>query len=45
MDRVFSTNENRNACRILMRKPKAKRPLGRRKCRRVVNFKMSFGEI
>jgi hypothetical protein len=37
--------EKRNAYRILVRKPKGKRPLGRPRRRWVGNIKMDFGEI
>jgi hypothetical protein len=37
--------EKRNACRLLMGKPKGKKQLGRRRRRWVDNIKMDFGEI
>jgi hypothetical protein len=37
--------EESNACRILVGKPEGKRPLGRRRRRRVDNIKMDLGEI
>jgi hypothetical protein len=37
--------EKRNACRILVGKPEAKRPLGRPRRRWVDNIKMDFREI
>jgi hypothetical protein len=37
--------EKKNACRIFVRKPKGKRPLGRPKRRRVDNIKMDLTEI
>jgi hypothetical protein len=41
-----STNgEKRNACRLLVRKPEGKRPLGKRRLRWVDNIKMDLGEI
>jgi hypothetical protein len=36
---------NRNAYRILVRKPEGKRPLGRPRCEQVDNIKMDFREI
>jgi hypothetical protein len=45
MGREFSTHEKRNAYRILVGKPKGKRPLGRPRCRRVDNIKMDLREI
>jgi hypothetical protein len=36
--------ETRNACRILVRKPERKRPLGRRRRRWVDNIKIDFKE-
>jgi hypothetical protein len=38
-----SMGEKRNACRVLMRKPEVKKPLGRIKCRR--GFNMELKEI
>jgi hypothetical protein len=35
----------RNACRILVRMPEGKRPLGRPRCRWVDNIKMDLREI
>jgi hypothetical protein len=37
--------EKRNACRILVGKPEATRPLGRPRHRWMVNMKMDLGEI
>jgi hypothetical protein len=37
--------EKRNACRILMRMPEGKRPLGRPRRRWVDNIKMNLREI
>jgi hypothetical protein len=37
--------EKRNAYRILVGKPERKRPLGRPRCRWVVNIKMDLREI
>jgi hypothetical protein len=37
--------EDSNAYRILVGKPEGKRPLGRRRRRRVDNIKMDLGEI
>jgi hypothetical protein len=37
--------EKRIAYRILMEKPKGKRPLGRPRCRCMDNVKMDLGEI
>jgi hypothetical protein len=46
MGRVCSTNGvKRNACRILMRKPERKRPLGRPRHRWEDNIKMGLREI
>jgi hypothetical protein len=46
MGMACSTNgEKRNACRILVGKPEGKRPLERRRCRWVDNFKMYHREI
>jgi hypothetical protein len=45
MDRVCSTYGNRNAYRILVRNPEAKRPLGRPRRRWEHNIKMDLGEI
>jgi hypothetical protein len=44
--RACSTNgEKRNACRILVEKPKRKRPIGRPKHRWVDNIRLDLGEI
>jgi hypothetical protein len=43
--RVARTEEKRNAYRILVGKPKGKRPLGRPRCRLVGNIKMNLREI
>jgi hypothetical protein len=41
-----STNgEKRNACRLLVRKPEGKRPLGRPRRRWVNNIRMDLGEV
>jgi hypothetical protein len=46
MGRECRTNgETRNAYRILVGKPRGKRPLGRPRCRWVDNIKMDLGEI
>jgi hypothetical protein len=46
MGRAYSTNrEKRNACRILVGKPKDKRPLGRPRRRWVDNIKMDLRDI
>jgi hypothetical protein len=37
--------EKRNAYRILVGRPEGKRPLGRPRCRWVVNIKMDLREI
>jgi hypothetical protein len=37
--------EKRNACKILVGKPEEKRPLGRRRSRRVDNIKVDLREI
>jgi hypothetical protein len=37
--------EKRNVYRLLVGKPKGKRPLGRPRCRRVDNIKMDLLEI
>jgi hypothetical protein len=45
MDGTCSTNgEKRNVCRLLVGKPKGKRPLGRPKHRLVDNIKIDLGE-
>jgi hypothetical protein len=36
---------NRNACRILVGKPKGERPLGRPRCRWVDNIKVALVEV
>jgi hypothetical protein len=41
---VTRRGEKRNACRILVRKPKGKRPLGRPRCRWVDNIKLDLRE-
>jgi hypothetical protein len=41
---VTRMREKRNACRILVRKPEGKRPLGRPRCW-WVDMKMDFREI
>jgi hypothetical protein len=46
MRRICSTNrEKRNAYRILLGKPKGRRPLGRPRSRWVDNIKMGLREI
>jgi hypothetical protein len=45
MAMVSSTNEKRNAYRILVGKPKGKRQLGRPRRKRVDNIKMDLREI
>jgi hypothetical protein len=40
-----STNENRNAYRLLVGKPEGKRPLERPRCRWVDNIKRDLGEV
>jgi hypothetical protein len=44
---VFFTRmgEKRNACKLLVRNPERKRPLGRPKLRWVDNIKMDLGEM
>jgi hypothetical protein len=42
---VARMGETRNACRILVGKPKGKRPLGRPRCRWVDNIKIDLREI
>jgi hypothetical protein len=37
--------ENRNAYRLLVRKPEGKRPLGRLRRMRVDNIRMALGEV
>jgi hypothetical protein len=37
--------ENRGACKLLVRKPEEKRPLGRPSCRCMDNIKMDLGKI
>jgi hypothetical protein len=37
--------EKRNAYRLLIGKPKGKRPLGRPRCRRMHNIMMDLGEV
>jgi hypothetical protein len=39
------TEEKRNICIVLIRKPERRRPLGRYRCRREVNIKMGLREI
>jgi hypothetical protein len=36
---------NRNAYRMLVRRPEGKIPIGRPRCRRMDNIKMNFREI
>jgi hypothetical protein len=45
MGRACSTNENRNAYRILVGNPKGKRPLGRPRRRWLDNIEMDLREI
>jgi hypothetical protein len=46
MGKVYSTNgEKRNACMILVGKPRGKRPLGRPRRRWGDNFEMDLREI
>jgi hypothetical protein len=46
MGTACSTNgAKRNACRILVRKPEGKRPLGGRRCRWVANIKMDLRKL
>jgi hypothetical protein len=45
MDRACSTNGEKNAYRILVGKPEGKRPLERRRRRRVDNIKIDLREI
>jgi hypothetical protein len=40
-----STNEKRNAYRLLVGKPEGKRPLGRPRCRWVDNIRMDIREV
>jgi hypothetical protein len=42
---MYKYGEKRNACRILVAKPRIKRPLGRTRRRWVDNHKMDFREI
>jgi hypothetical protein len=42
---VARMGENRNAYRLLVRKPKGKRPLGRPRRRWVDNIRMDLGEV
>jgi hypothetical protein len=42
---VVQIREKRNAYRVLVGKPGAKRPLGGPSCRWVVNIKVNLGEI
>jgi hypothetical protein len=37
--------EKRNACRLLVRNPEEKRPLGRPRCRWVDNNRIDLGEV
>jgi hypothetical protein len=46
MGREYSTNRRkRNACRLLVGKPEAKRTLGRSRRRWVDNIRMDLGEV
>jgi hypothetical protein len=45
MGHVARIGAKRNAYRILVGKPKGKRPLGRPRCRLVINIKMDFREL
>jgi hypothetical protein len=45
MGRICSTNEKRNAYRILVGKPEGKKPLGRQRRRWVDNIKINLREI
>jgi hypothetical protein len=45
MDGTCSTNEKRNAYRLLVGKPEGKRPLGRPRRRFVDNIRIDLGEI
>jgi hypothetical protein len=46
MGRGCSTNgKKKNVFRLLVGKPKGKRPLGRPRCRRLDNIKMYLGEM
>jgi hypothetical protein len=45
MDIACSTNCERNACRILVRKPEGKRSLGRQRRRWVFNIKMNVRDV
>jgi hypothetical protein len=42
---VALIGDNRNAYRILVRKPEGKKPLGRQRCRWVDNIKMDLREM
>jgi hypothetical protein len=42
---VARMGEKRNACRLLVRKPKGKKPLGRPRRRWVANINMDLGEV
>jgi hypothetical protein len=42
---VTRIGEKSNACKLLVRKPEGKRPLGRPRHRRVDNIRMDFGEV
>jgi hypothetical protein len=42
---VARMGENRNAYKLLVGKPKGKRPLGRPRCRWVDNTRMDLGEV
>jgi hypothetical protein len=45
MGREYSTNGERNVCRILVGKPEGKRPLGRPRLRLVNNIKIGWGRM
>jgi hypothetical protein len=45
VEHVVNTGEKRKACRVLVRKPEGKRPLGRPTCKWDDNIKMEFREI
>jgi len=42
---VVRMGERRDVCRVLAGKPEGKRPLGRPRCRWVVNVKMDLQEV